>query len=363
MKKFLHENSPILILFILWRFGLALIERFVVPLWPLRTGFLGPVAWANMDGTHYLSIVKDGYFQYEQAFFPLYPYLIKHLYLMTDIQPYIIALVISHVTFLLALMIFFKLFAEINKNSALYAVIFLLLFPCSFFFAAVYNESLFLFLAMMTTYSAKKRWWLVSGIMGMLASTTRLFGVLLFPLVLAQYFIDQKKRNIIDVLWIFLIPMGLIGYLYYLWSTFGDPLAFFHSQPAFGAGRSGSSLIFLPQVIWRYMKIFTTVPLTDLAYQVAIFELLVLVGGLVLCLKGWSNRNMRVYVLYSAAVLIIPTLTGTLSSLPRYLLSAFPLFFVLGSMHNTRLKVVLAVVFIVGLIYFASAFLRGYFVA
>jgi len=363
MKKYLRGSSPVLILFIFWRLGLALVEIFVSPLWPLRQGFLGPVSWANMDGVHYLSIVRNGYFQFEQAFFPLYPLLIKYLTSLTRIPSYIIALGISHTAFLAALVLLYNYLKEQNSKYPLWIILLLLLFPTSFFFASVYGESLFLLFAVAAMYAAHKRLWIIAGIAGMLASATRLFGVFLFPVILLHYISEKKPKRLTDIAGISLIPFGLIAYMSYLWMNIGDPLAFFHAQPAFGAGRSGSALIFLPQVIWRYLKIFATVPFTDLVYQVAVFEILALVGGLLLCWQGWKEKNNRLYLLYSAAVLILPTLTGTLSSLPRYFLSAFPLFFVLGSMHNMRVKTVIAVIFGVLQVYFASAFLRGYFVA
>jgi len=36
-------------------------------------------SWANFDGAHYINIARDGYHQFDQAFFPLYPLMIRAL--------------------------------------------------------------------------------------------------------------------------------------------------------------------------------------------------------------------------------------------------------------------------------------------
>jgi len=156
---------------------------------------------------------------------------------------------------------------------------------------------------------------------------------------------------------------GLFAYMMYLWRTVGDPLAFFHVQSAFGAGRSGGELIFLPQVFWRYARIFTTVPVGELLYHVAVLELSSFILGTVLLVVAMRKRYDPALLLYSACVLVIPTLTGTLSSMPRYLLAAFPLFGVLGEIKSTGGKIVLLIVFFAILVYAATGFLQGYFIS
>src|SRR3989338_7634876 len=69
----------ILISFLGWRVLLELIARFTPQYLTKQTMFLGPIPWANFDGVHYLSIAERGYVQYEQAFFPLYPVLVRSI--------------------------------------------------------------------------------------------------------------------------------------------------------------------------------------------------------------------------------------------------------------------------------------------
>ena len=58
-------------------------------------------ALANFDGLHYISIARDGYAQYEQAFFPLYPLTIKFLAPLFSNNQLLTGLIISNVSFFL----------------------------------------------------------------------------------------------------------------------------------------------------------------------------------------------------------------------------------------------------------------------
>jgi len=149
----------------------------------------------------------------------------------------------------------------------------------------------------------------------------------------------------------------------YLAKSTGDALAFFHVQPAFGANRSGNEVILLPQVLWRYLKIFMTADMTTFAYWVAGFEFIVFAIGIALIIWAWREKKYRSLMAYSLLVLLVPTLTGTLSSLPRYILSAFPLFFVLGDFRSRVTKAVTVIMFGLGLVAAASFFIRGYFIS
>ncbi len=363
MKKFWHEVILLLMAFMTWRTVLAIVDYFAPFFIPLRDQFLGPNGWTNFDGVHYLSIAQSGYFQFQQAFFPLYPLIIRFFRLYTIIPPETSSLIISHLFFMTGLAVFLKLAGDFNQKTARLALIFLLIFPTSFFFAAAYTESLFFMLAVSAVYAAKQQKWWLAGILGMLASMTRVFGVLLAIIIIGEYLKSSSQKKWREIGFLALIPLGLVAYMIYLWKNFGDPLVFFHVQPAFGAGRSGSNLIFVPQVLWRYLKIFVTVPLWSLNYLVALAEFFSFLLGLWLVAQGSLLKAEPPYLIYSLAVLLLPTLTGTLSSMPRYFLSAFPLFFVLGSLHNKKIKLGLAVLFCLGLLIATAGFLRGYFIA
>jgi Gpi18-like mannosyltransferase len=273
-----------------------------------------------------------------------------------------VGMLISYISSVTALCLFYVLFAEISDRKALRAVFFLLLFPTSFYLTAVYTEGLFFLLSVAVFYAASKKRWFAAGIIGGIASATRPYGILLLPAMLVEYAASTKRKTMRDYGSLLLIPAGLVFYMVYLNRVIGDPFAFIHALPAFGTGRE-TGFILLPQVMWRYIKIFMTVNPTDYVYAIALLEFFVLVLFTVLLVQAFKSGMKTSYILYSLCILLVPTVTGTLTSLPRYVLSAFPLFFVLASTDNRYVRILISLVFGAGLIVFTSAFLRGHFVA
>jgi len=67
--------------------------------------------------------------------------------------------------------------------------------------------------------------------------------------------------------------------------------------------------------------------------------------------------------LYSLSVLILPTLTGTLSSLPRYALPLLSIYVILAKVKNTHIKIGVASIFLILHLILFSFFIQGYFVS
>src|SRR6266571_8435749 len=97
------------------------------------------IPFANYDGAHYLHIAHDGYKQYEQAFFPLYPLAIHLFSNITGGRYFLPGLILANLAFLAGLIFFIKFLRHIGsqKHEILFATLFLLAFPTSFFFGAV----------------------------------------------------------------------------------------------------------------------------------------------------------------------------------------------------------------------------------
>jgi len=378
MKKSL-DNKKILkwlaTVFLIWRLGLEIAVWFGGKFLPQK-GYLGPSVWANFDGIHYLWIAQNGYGLYQQAFFPLYPWLIR--WLASFIHNYLFSgLVISHLAFFASLYLLYRLLLfDFSEKFARRVIILLLLFPTSFFFASFYSESLFFFLMIAAFYFARKGKWLVAGIFGALASATRLVGIFLLPALLVEWGEQKKIQNpkskiqndnlkfrILQVFSIFLTPLGLIFYMRYLAVHWGDPLLFAHVQEHFGAQRTSGKIILLYQVFWRYFKmILTTKP--DPLYFVVWLELLTAIGFLALLIWGYFQKIRLSWLLFGILAYILPTLTGTFSSLPRYVLVIFPGFVGLGLLTKKyRWGKILYLIFAILLLISTAFFTRGYWLA
>ena len=343
-------------------------------------------ALANFDGLHYISIARDGYAQYEQAFFPLYPMLIKFLAPLFSNNQLLTGLIISNVSFLIGLIVFYKYLSKGVINHAPTTILLLLAFPTSFFFGAVYTEGLFFLLLISTLYFLKKERYPLVAIFSFLTSLTRLVGIFLIIPIIFHFFSKRKKPSIYHLTSIIFPLFGLGLYCFYLFKTTSDPFFFLTSQPIFGANRS-SHLILLPQVYWRYFKIFLTAA-HDSRFYVSVVEfftfnfvfvILILDLFKLACasknlkIKNWKLvRNLKLEIinydslalnLFSLANLILPTLTGTLSSIPRYALFSLSFIIYLVGLKNNLIKYFIIMIFLILHILLLGYFTQGYFIS
>lgn len=332
-------------------------------------------SWANFDGIHYLTIAEHGYAaKYTQAFFPLYPLLMRFLDFFDNLL--LTGLTISHLAFFVSLFLFYKLARlDVSGRLAKTAIIFLLLFPTSFFFGSLYNESLFLALTLGSFYAARKAHWGWAGVLGAFASAARFIGVFILPALMILYWEDNRDqffklrgkdfaRLILRATPLLLIPVGAVFYMRYLQIAFDDPLYFIHAQPLFGAERSVERIILLYQVFYRYAKMLVSVPIREPLFFTVFLE--AASGVLFFFLSIYAFFRMRLsYFIFLFAAYITPTLTGTLSSVPRYVLVLFPGFFALAILAE-RYKVVKYVYPLASGLLLAAAtifFTRGYWIA
>lgn len=323
--------------------------------------------WANFDGEHYLSISTIGYKSLEQAFFPLYPGLISFvIYFLpkTLFWASLAGLLISNISFLGALYFLFRLLRlDYNEKFSFGVISLLLLFPTSFFFGAVYNESLFLLLAVASFFFARKKKWFYAALFGVLASSTRAIGVLIFPALIIEAY--NQKSSLRHFWPIFFIPTGLFLYMFYLYLTTNDPLAFYNYQLIVGEQHQ-RGIILLPQILYRYLKIIFSQGLPFYSFQISILELFCGVLFLVLPIYGYFKKIRVSYLFFGLAGYLVPTVQGSFSSIPRYVIVLFPAFIALNFLTNKIPKNIRVLFFIISsiiLVFETMLFIRGYWVA
>lgn len=362
-----------LVLAIMWRVIVALIIATTIISYPFTPTYANPemlshygprwlTSLAQFDGIHYLTIVEKGYVGTGliQAFFPLYPLLIK-MFSLGLINPVWVGMLISLFCFICGSFLLIKLILiDYHKDIAYKTLLLMLLFPTAFFFGAVYNEGFFFFLTVAVFYLSRKHHWWLAGIVGALAAATRFVGVfLVFALVYEYYIYSKENRGKSFFIYTAtLLPIvGLFSFMIYLQLTFGDPLLFFHVQNAFGANRESSGLVIPLQVFYRYIKIFFNLQADKHLIFIVVQEFISALGGIILGVVGWYKIR-RSYILYALPALITPMLTGTFSSLPRYILPLFPYFLVLVLTCKRQVFWVLALIFailqVVNLIFFTQ---------
>lgn len=377
-KNFDPNYLSIICLFVIWKVilfitGIAAFE--LIPLFSqnqlggglnnyLTHYYLFP--WANFDGEHLTSIAYFGYQNLQQAFFPLYPKLISAAtyFLKPNLETITLTgYLISTISFLVSLIYLYKLLIlDYSKRFALGVIALLLLYPASFYFNAVYSESLFLMLLITSFYNFRKKHYFLAGLIGFFAALSRVFGILLFLSFLIE--IVQYKESLRKTFWIVLIPIGLLSYMTYLYISIGDPLAFYNLQLIVGEQHQ-RGIILYPQVIYRYLKIIFSAELTPMLTTI-LFELATGILFILLPIIGYYKKVRLSYLIFAFLGCILTTIQGSFSSLPRYVLILFPSFLILALLIKhlpNYLKITLAVLSFCLLIIETTLFLRGYWVA
>lgn len=161
--------------------------------------FLG--IWQRWDAVHYLKIAEFGYTnvgddKFLIVFFPLYPLLTAGFQIVFRDYPVSAFIVTALASVALALVFRELVRLDHSEKTAQMAVLFLFIFPTSYFLHIPYTESLFLALAIGCFFTARRRLWLIAGILGFLACLTRINGLVLVPAlafeVWQQYREDRK---------------------------------------------------------------------------------------------------------------------------------------------------------------------------
>lgn len=366
--------------FAVWRILLFVFAYLATKYIPLQSNFLGggmqnylsnPLMWGwiNFDGEHYLSIAQMGYQPLTYFFFPIFPMMSKLVGNLIGGGFTNLAwsgLFISNIAFFMALVGVWKISAmEFGKKIARNAILLLLFFPTSYYFGSYYTESIFLALTVWSFYFIRRSQWVYGGVFAGFSTAARIVGVALLPAYLIEFW-QTKKKNIWSIIGILLVPVGILIYMYYLNIKTGDPLNFFNTVSIFGPQRS-STFILLPQVFYRYF--FKIIPGVDYSYFPNIFTtyLEIITGVIFLILTLVAFWKMRLsYAVYLFLGYIIPTLSGSFSSFPRYVLVLFPAFILMARYVDKLSKAFKIVVFTLLFVCLGLAtglFIRGYWIS
>lgn len=279
-------------------------------------------AWANWDGGHYINIAQNGYQPGLTPLFPLSPLLIKILGVFFGGKLVLVGLLISFVATFGALFLLGKLTQQdwpdqINAPGLVWITA--LSLPAAFILGAVYTEALFLFLSLALFYTlrSKKYLWLIP--LGFLISLTRQVGILLFPALMLDLWLDRQHSQH-DRWWasfyLLSIPFGLLSYFIFLQLRFGDFSIFFRELWLWKSGSAYS-------ILDSYRRSFGLLEMGTGSYYVNTFE--VVIFSLYVLITPLIFRFMRAsYGFLHLLLIAMPLVSNTLVSFPRYLLVSFP---------------------------------------
>jgi hypothetical protein len=304
-----------------------------------------PYSHGGWDTQWYIDIAQRGYAWKKAvgtspaAFFPLYPLLIRLGVIVTHRSYLLVALAISNLAFLAALAVLWRLTDwELNRRVAQRTILYIATFPTALFFFAGYTESLFLLLTVASFYYLRRRSWLLAGLLGALASATRVTGILLIvPFAYeygCAYNFSWRRMLSPGLAGLALVPAGLLAFMLYLGRTVNDPLAFSHYQAAW-------QKIFTLRLWAGFLESFRQLLLVQPAasfYQAHNLIEIVLGGLFLLATIPIARQFPLSYTLYLVAFWLMalssPAMAGgypvPLISLSRYILSLFPVFMYCG---------------------------------
>lgn len=315
--------------------------------------------WANLDGGHYLSISRDGYYEYEHGFFPLYPVAVHLMRSITGIPFVLSGLVVTYISFFVFLKWFWRLLRlDFSERDSRTMMIVFLSFPVVFYLIAVYTDALYLMLTVFCFWFARKRQWWRAGIAGGLAALARFPGIALLPALLVEMYLSEKK-NWKQFVPIALVPLATLGYLFYIQVTDGDWRLFISSMGVW----KQNQYVFPLQTAFRYTKILGSVRDMHLVYLVSAIELLASLGAISLLVIGRKLIRPS-YLVYAASYLIIPLSSGTFQGMPRYVMHSFPILIILSLFLKKKWYTpILGVVSFVLQLIFVAYFSQGHFIS
>lgn len=376
--------------------------------------------WSNWDGGHFRGITEHGYSPAQTVFFPLYPLLMKILS-MPGLDTNFAGLLISHLSLLIALFFLYKLtLLDFSEKVAKRAVFALLIFPTSFYFAAAYSESLFLAASLTSFYFLRTRQVARASFFGAAAVATRLVGMVTVTSILAEHLLKPVAKFHLSMLWntklrrlllymsvlsiilklsikfthmqnlyffsvlltlilvsfeflmknvdfkkiltlkTFLLFLSLLPiplYMLYQQSLFQNPWGFLTNEAGWNRHFT------LPwEPVLGYINYLKSVGIFQIGNAAGVLtEMLFFTGGL-LGLVFSIYKLRPAYSIFYALSLILPLFSGTLIAMPRYMLTIFPIFILLGMIENELVQKIGLIFFILLLSAYSMLFMGWYWV-
>jgi hypothetical protein len=335
--------------------------------------------FAQWDARWFLQIAEQGYEEVPQAaaFFPVYPAAAHGLAWLTG-STLVAGVLISLAAGAAAAWALAEIARPIlGRRGANDVVLYLALYPVGFVLTALYSDGLFLALAAGSFLAATRGKAVTAGVLGGLATGTRLLGLALVPALIVLLWRGRDPRSLARLAPLALLPAAVGLYALYLDSTLGDPWAFTSAQadwdravsplgPLAGlhdavlaAGRGARDLLDIPAAGPGHDE---RVALWNLSH----LGLLIVAGWLTWVAWRRLGAAFGVYSVATLAILLsVPAEGFPLVSLPRFLLGDFPLFLALASVtldHPRARGPTLCAFAAVGALA-AAAFARGIWVA
>ena len=271
-------------------FPVHTVEPWMTQVFPTNNWIDG---WVRWDSFWYESIVDSSNPFLPQGysnanFFPFYAW--ASWLVSLPLQPfleysqafYVGGILLSHIAFFLGLVGVFRIAeAMAGHDAAGRAVWLMAFFPFSFFFAAVYSDSLYFCLSVWAFRSVQTGRWTTAAALAAMAALTRITGFVLIAGVAAELVRRSSPRK--EAASIALMAMAPVALFTYFYASYGDPIAFVYAR----------------QTAWQRATGVGSL-LTDIDYYTR--GSLLSCGGVYECLRGWDFTRQLLGIWYLVLV-------------------------------------------------------------
>lgn len=315
----------------------------------------GLIRW---DSRFFLQIITTGYSPADNssnaAFFPFYPLMVSALYKLFG-HPSIAfyGLLVSNLLLLVALAYLYALTRqEYDDATAGRAVFYLAAAPAAFVLSAFYSDSALIAFSIACFYYAHNRRWGLAALMGAAASASQISGFLVAVFIVMEGLRQQGAvflprpwtlRGQVGLLWadLKLIPRiwtpilaavgtmaGWLAFMVYLQNVLGDPWAFIHTNAGWGRSLGWD---WFPRLIDNTLTALhfggnlMSGPFNPIAFKEVAAALIFLPLVIAVMVKMPPPYAWFTFLMYMLA-----PLSGTLESMPRFLLWLLPCYMLLG---------------------------------
>jgi hypothetical protein len=305
------------------------------------------VAWERADSAWFLRIASQGYSidDGSPAFFPLFPLLVHYAGVVLGGRWLLAGFVVANSALLAAMYLLYRLTEhEYSTAMARHAVLFLAVFPTAFYLYSPFSEPLFLLAVVGALWLARQRRWVLAGLVGAAAAATRSVGIAMCAVLATEALWAARERrkagerivpaHVAGALAASALPaLGTLAYLGYWRLHAGDWTVPFNAQGGWlrtfswpwrtlakGADMGTTGLGDNP---WGYW----TIDLLFVAFAV--------VAGVWLVRRARPAYAVDVW-LSLLFPLFLPFADRPFMSLPRFIVTMFPLFWALAALAERR---------------------------
>lgn len=305
------------------------------------------------DGTNYVRIASGGYGSHMEngkytmlAFFPLQPWVARILnVIFHNIR--VSLLMTSTLTYCGGCVVLYKLTAlDYSRETARKTVIYLSLFPFSFFFGSMMAESMLFLTMVLSLYFIRQHKWLFAGICGAFAAMSRIVGILVIISAAVEFIehyeiINQLKAKKIREVFSLIIRNGLQLLLMFFGIAVYLLLNYYYTKNPF-------TFLDYQKSVWGHTSCYFGVGIKniisglntgDMTQKISIFIpfTAILIGTAILLIYG-VRRNRTMYSALALIYMVVITSVTFVPSGTRYTTCAIPLFMLLADFSERHKK-------------------------